>query len=696
LPEEVTKALPRLDQIVRKALAKDASERYPDMKELVGDLRELKEEVTGKMRPLLKWSLMAASLVLMVVLLVGNWWFAQRGPPVPPQELQPVSVLIADFENQTGDAVFDGALEPTLKIGLEGAPFITTYNRGQALRIAGQIRPGAGSLDEELARLVAQREGINVIVVSSITRQGEGYGISLRAIDAITGESIASEETEAETGEDILAAIAKLAVGARTALGDTTPEAVQLEAAETFTAASLEAARSYALAQEFQGQGKWEEAIPHYSRSVELDPGLGRGYAGLAVMYRNVGEIEEAEKYYQMAMANIDRMTDREKYRTRGGYYVTSRDFEHAIEEYRALVDQYPADFVGHSNLALSYFYGRDMRGAFEEQQRALEIYPQNVVLRTNLALYAMYSGDFETAEGEAQAVLEEFPSYELVLVCVALSQLGQERISDAAATYQRLQGVSTRGVSIAASGLADLALYQGRLEDAIQILEKGIALDDAVGILQQGLTESPAAITAARKAAALGEAHLARGQVESALAAAQQAVALSREENVLFLAARLYLEGGRENQALQLASELSSGLQPESQAYAKLIEGGVELKHGRVQDAIRLFREAQNLADTWLGRLELGRAYVEAGAYTEAYSELESALKRRGEATAVFLDDIPTYRYLPAVYYYLGRAQEGLNSPAAAESYQTFLDIKENSDQDPLVTDARKRLETR
>ena len=95
---------------------------------------------------------------------------------------------------------------------------------------------------------------------------------------------------------------------------------------------------------------------------------------------------------------------------------------------------------------------------------------------------------DFETAEREAQAVLEEFPSYELVFTCVAMSQLGQGRTSDASATYQRLQGVSTRGVSIAANGLADLALYQGRLETAIQILEKGIALDDAVGILQQGL----------------------------------------------------------------------------------------------------------------------------------------------------------------------------------------------------------------
>jgi len=87
-----------------------------------------------------------------------------------------------------------------------------------------------------------------------------------------------------------------------------------------------------------------------------------------------------------------------------------------------------------------------------------------------------------------------------------------------------------------------------------------------------------------------------------------------------------------------------------------------------------------------------LGRAYLEAGAYAEADSELEICLKRRGEATALFLDESPTYYLFPPVYYYLGRAQEALKSPAASESYKTFLATKKSVDKDPLVVDARHR----
>ena len=97
---------------------------------------------------------------------------------------------------------------------------------------------------------------------------------------------------------------------------------------------------------------------------------------------------------------------------------------------------------------------------------------------------------------------------------------------------------------------------------------------------------------------------------------------------------------------------------------------------------------------DTWLGRFAKGQAYLEAEAYTEAYSEFEKCVKRRGEAMSVFLNDVPTFRYLDSLYYFLGRAQEGLNSPAAEGSYQKFLKIKENADPGhPLVTDAKNRL---
>jgi len=141
------------------------------------------------------------------------------------------------------------------------------------------------------------------------------------------------------------------------------------------------------------------------------------------------------------------------------------------------------------------------------------------------------------------------------------------------------------------------------------------------------------------------------------------------------------------------LAQSLAGRLETDPQAYAKLIDGEVELKRGRAADAVKLFREAQKLADTWFGRFDLGLAYLDAEAFTEAYSEFELCLKRRGEATAAFLDEVPTYRLVPPVYYYLGRAQEGLKSPAAADSYKTFLAIKEKSGEDPLVVDARRRI---
>jgi hypothetical protein len=124
------------------------------------------------------------------------------------------------------------------------------------------------------------------------------------------------------------------------------------------------------------------------------------------------------------------------------------------------------------------------------------------------------------------------------------------------------------------------------------------------------------------------------------------------------------------------------------------LLEGEIQLKHNKAQDALRLFLDSRKIADTWMGHFDAGRAYIDLGAFAEADSELETCLKRRGEATALFLDESPTYYVFPPVYYYLGRAQEGLKSSAASDSYKTFIDIK-NGGQDPLLADARRRVQS-
>ncbi len=284
---------------------------------------------------------------------------ARCGPARRPPE--PRSVLISDFQNLTGDAVFDGTLESALGVALEGAPFITSFNRASAKRVAARLQPGATRIDEALARLVAGREGIDVITAGEIRPKGSGYALTIRAIDSRTGKPVATEQDRVAGKADVLASVTKLSARLRKALGDTTPESVQIAAGETFTASSLEAAHEYAVGMDLQFAGKWDDAIAQYQKALKLDPDLGRAYAGMGVIENNRGRHQEADQYFQQAMAHVGRMSEREKYRTRGAYYlVVTRDADKAIEELGALVKQFPADNAALANLGVAYQLKRD------------------------------------------------------------------------------------------------------------------------------------------------------------------------------------------------------------------------------------------------------------------------------------------------------------------------------------------------
>jgi len=400
-------------------------------------------------------------------------------------------------------------------------------------------------------------------------------------------------------------------------------------------------------------------------------------------MEENLGHHEAALKDYQQALAQIDRMTAREKFRTLGGYYLATRNPQKAIEEFTQLVQQYPADTAGIANLALAYFYQRDMSKALAEGRRAVENNPKNVLQRSNLALYALYAGDFETAIHEAQALLQLNPNFAKGLCTLALAQFAQGQHQQASETYNKLQDLSAWGASQAAVGLADMALYDGRQTEATNILEKAIAGDLA----------NKDADGASNKLSTLAATLVALGRKAPAIAAAERALAQSRSDPALYVAALVYLEAGAEAKARALATELGKRTEADPQAYAKLIEGEILLARNDSQGAIQAFEQARKIYDTWPGRFALGRAYLAAGMFTEAYTEFENCQKRRGEAASIFLDDLPTYHYYPPVLYYFGRAQEGLKSSGARDSFKAFLAIKETSEADPLVADARRRL---
>lgn len=688
-PSVVDKAIPRaVSNIVSRCIEPAPKNRYQSVAEMLVELEAFQPSaatVTTVIvrRPsssiaIYRWLAVVLGILLLAAafVLVRN-----RGSKPMATANSSTSILISDFSNDTSDAVFDGTLEPALGVALEGASFINAFNRGTAHKIAAKLQPGSTQLTEQIARLVATREGINVVVTGSIGRDGSDYRLKVHAIDGVTGK-ILTALSEVASKQDVLVAVEKIAARVRKSLGDQTPESAQLAAAETYTTHSLDAAHEYALAQQGQFTGNYNDAIEHSLKALQFDPELGRAYVVLAVVYNNMKQPQQAEKYFNLALSKIDTMSDREKYRTRGAYYLVTRKPDQALEELQQLVAKFPADNTGLANLALAYFYRRDMARALETGKRAVEIYPKNTIQRNNLGLYAMYAGDFEGAIREQKRVIEMNPSLVLGYVGTAIPELALGNPDQAVATYRELDKLGSDGSSAAAAGLADVALYQGRITDAIKTLDAGISSD--VG------NKNPDA--AANKLATMAQAQLLSGNAAEAARAAEKALAASHEIPIQFWAARAYIGANQDAKALALAQELSGRLDADPQAYGKLIEGEVQLKHGKAREALKSFLDSGKLADTWMGHFDAGRAYVELGAFAEADSQLEICQKRRGEAAALFLDESPTYYLFPPVYYYLGRAQEGLKSSAASDSYKAFIATKSGG-HDPLLADATKRL---
>jgi tetratricopeptide (TPR) repeat protein len=402
-------------------------------------------------------------------------------------------------------------------------------------------------------------------------------------------------------------------------------------------------------------------------------------------MFR-LGRREEADALWKQALALMDRMTDREKYRTLGSYYLgIVENYEQAVDNYSKLVTAYPADVVGHNNLALAYFHLLDFKKTMAEGKAALDLAPGNVAVRDNYALYAMYAGAFDQAANEAKRVIKQQPTLAVARLPVAIeAAVGRSDFAAADGAYADMAQASATGASLASIGRADLELYRGQIEAAIAELKTGISADVA----------AKSTTNAALKYLALAEAHLSAGRKPQAIDAAHQALALTKQLATVVPAARVLLHAGKVDEAKALAGELEEQLQKQNRAYGKILLAEIAMEEKKGATAVDLLTQARALADVWLGRFDLGVAYIQAGGFAEALPELELCEKRKGEATALFLNDRPTVRYLATLPYWIGRAQEGLNMAAPAKTrYEEFLKLRKDAAGDPLVLDARRRI---
>ena len=702
-PAEVDPTIPKaICNVVMKCLEINRDDRYSTAREILEDLGQAAPTSIRTIAPTPSpiaaapepakvslsrqyriWIVGGAAGLLLALIGVASYTIRGRilrGSAAPHS---PITVLVADFSNQTGDPIFDGTLEPMFNVALEGASFVNAFNRSNARKLAQRLPHPSDKLDEQSARLVAVGQGTSAVVIGELNRRGEKYNISATALDAVSGNVIAKTEVTAGNKDGVLLAIPRLAAPIRTALGDTTPESVQVEKiGGAFTAASLEVVHQYGVGMEQLFAGNMEAALRSFSNAAALDPNFARAYVGMAAANGNLGKTQDAEKDVKAAMEHVDRMTDRERYRARGFYYYTNENWQKCVQEYSDLVSRFPADTSGQGSLAGCYLHLRKIPEAVAAARRAVEIVPKGALQRVVLSLYSSYNGDFAGGEREAQAALALNPSFPAYLALVE-AQLGLGQMSQATETYHKLEKVNLLGASLAASGLADIASHEGRYAEAGRILEQGAAADLAA--------KNPD--NAAEKFATLAHIQLLRGQKGPAVAAATKASAMSQDIPVRVLAAQTFVEAGEIGRAQKLASGLASESQPESQAYAKIIDGDLALQRGEKNAAIQTFIDASNLLDTWIGHFELARAYLDAGLFVEADSELDRCVKRRGEALELFMNNVPTIGSFPPVYYYQGRVREGLKSPGFADSYRTYLSIRGKAGEDPLLPEIHHRL---
>ena len=368
---------PEMRELLRACLQKDPQHRLQHIAQITIALDRIATAKTTS-RSGIGVRMLAGGTLLAAVLSSGAWWFLWRTIPIVPHA--PVSVLIADLENQTNDPIFDRTLEPMIRIVLEGADFITAYDRNRIRSTFGVQSPE--TLSEGAAREIAVRQGLGIVLAGTIAPRASGYDISLRALRSVSGDEISEANGRADSKEQVLSVATSLVTGVRRALGEQGSDSDPLLEMKSVSTRSLEAVSHFSAAMSSQANGRYDDARRSLLKAVELDPSFGLVYQGLAAMSRNQGRLKEAQSHITQALRHLDEMTERERFYTRALYYRLTGDYEQCAREYGEIAAQYTADPIAHNQRALCASKLRDLRLAIDEMRQALKLFPSHTIFR--------------------------------------------------------------------------------------------------------------------------------------------------------------------------------------------------------------------------------------------------------------------------------------------------------------------------
>ena len=379
------------------------------------------------------------------------------------------TIVLADFANTTGDAVFDDSLRQGLAVDLAQSPFLNILSEQkvrQALRLMG--RSPNERVTRELAQEICERQGSKAYLAGSISALGSSYSLVLDAVNCRTGDSLARERVEADSKEHVLPALGEAATKLRRELGESLASIEKFDVPlQKATTPSLEALRAYTLGYKATRLKGPVEAIPFYKRAVELDPNFAWAYHGLGLIYGSLGETGAASEYAKRAFELRDRASEREKLEISAFYYFTiTGDLEQASQIYQLSFQSYPRDSAAHLNLGVNYIVMGQFEKAAAETRESLQLDSNSVTAYGNLGNIYLALNRFDEAKATVeQALARNLDSVDLRQDLYALAFLQ----GDAKAMEQQVAWAAGRlgKEDLLLSLQSDTEAYAGHVEKA-------------------------------------------------------------------------------------------------------------------------------------------------------------------------------------------------------------------------------------
>jgi serine/threonine protein kinase/tetratricopeptide (TPR) repeat protein len=552
---------PRLEEIINKALEKDRALRCQSSAELCADLKRLKRD-TESGRPLSssearvtqvpvagrkRWKvLVPAALILVAAAIGGTFYFRSRQATTRLTDKD--TIVLSDFDNKTGDSVFDDTLKQGLSVQLGQSPFLAVVSEGrvnETLKLMG--RSAGGRLTPEVTREVCERTGSKAMLTGSIAGLGSQYVIGLKAVNCNTGDVLAEAQEQAAGKEAVLKALDAAAVSLRGKLGESL-SSVQKYATpvEQATTASLEALQAYSLAIKKLSTEGDAASVPSLTRATQLDANFALAYARLGNVYANLNQTTRGMEPIRRAYELRGRVSERERLFIEASYYSrVTGEMEKAAQVCELWKQTYPRDVTPY--ILLGNFYqilGRYEKG-LQESREALHLQPNSVGSYANLANTNLILNRVEEAQqilSQAQARGLSSPAMQVFLYRLAFLR---GDLAEMARRVAAAAGQPAEDHLLAQQ--ADTEAYHGRLAKARELTRRTV---DAA--LRDGRPEAAATF---RAAAALREA--AFGNREPARREATAALAMAPGQMVRTLAALALARAGDSAKASGIADDL-------------------------------------------------------------------------------------------------------------------------------------------